>query len=69
VFHACEPWIRQESGGAEGEGANYVISEFKYLLKHAFWRVPDSLLRTAFWYGVSVWVWPKAGFMLFSKEN
>jgi rhamnosyltransferase len=49
AFYACEPWIRQESGGAEGEGAKYVISEFKYLLKHAFWRAPDGLLRTAFW--------------------
>lgn len=46
VFHAREPWIRQELGGAEGEGVKFVISEFKYLLKHAFWRIPEGVLRT-----------------------
>ena len=46
VFHAREPWIRQELGGAEGEGIRFVISEFKYLLKHAFWRIPEGIVRT-----------------------
>ena len=46
VFHAREPWIRQELGGAEGEGMKFVISEFRYLLKHAFWRIPEAFLRT-----------------------
>ena len=46
VFHVNEPWIRQELGGAEGEGVKFVVSEFKYLLQHAFWRVPEWLLRT-----------------------
>lgn len=46
VFHAREPWIRQELGGAEGEGAKFVISELKYVSKHAFWRVPEVLVRT-----------------------
>lgn len=46
VFHACEPWIRQELGGAEGEGIKFVVSEFKYLLKHAFWRIPEAFLRS-----------------------
>ena len=46
VFHVNEPWIRQELGGAEGEGVKFVVSEFKYLLQHAFWRVPEGLLRT-----------------------
>ncbi|MCK5360383.1 MAG: glycosyltransferase family 2 protein [Gammaproteobacteria bacterium] len=50
VFHAREPWIRQELGGAEGEGARFVVSEFKYLLKHAFWRIPESMLRVLFRY-------------------
>ncbi len=27
VFHASEPWIRQELGGAEGEGLKFVVSE------------------------------------------
>ena len=46
VFHAREPWIRQELGGAEGEGVKFVISELKYVSKHAFWRVPEVLVRT-----------------------
>ena len=46
VFHARKPWIRQELGGAEGEGVKFVISELKYVSKHAFWRVPEVLLRT-----------------------
>ena len=45
VFHAREPWIRQKLGGAEGEGVKFVISEFKYLLRYAFWRIPESALR------------------------
>lgn len=50
VFHAREPWIRQELGGAEGEGKKFVISELKYLLKNAFWRVPEGVLRTVLRY-------------------
>ena len=50
VFHAREPWIRRDLGGAEGEGLKFVVSELKYLLKHAFWRIPESLLRTLFRY-------------------
>lgn len=60
VFHVREPWIRQETGGAEGEGIKFVISEFTYLLKHAFWRIPESALRTVFRY---------AGFRLGLAEN
>ncbi len=50
VFHAREPWIRQLLGGAEGAGFKFVVSEYKYLLKHAFWRVPEGMLRTLFRY-------------------
>ena len=46
VFHSREPWIRQELGGAEGEGVKFVISEMKYLLQNAFWRIPEGILRT-----------------------
>ena len=46
VFHAREPWIRQELGSAEGEGIKFVLSELKYLMKHAFWRIPEAFLRT-----------------------
>ncbi len=50
VFHAREPWIRQQFGGAEGEGLKFVLSEVKYLLRHAFWRIPEGLLRKVFGY-------------------
>jgi rhamnosyltransferase len=50
VFHAREPWLRKEFGGAEKEGFKFVISEFKYLAKHAFWKIPEGLLRTALRY-------------------
>jgi len=45
VFHAREPWIRQELGSAEGEGLKFVFSEYKYLLKNAPLRVPEGMLR------------------------
>ena len=50
VFHSREPWVRQELGGAEGEGLKFVQSEFKYLLKYAFWKIPEGILRTLFRY-------------------
>lgn len=50
VFHAREPWLRREFGGAEGEGVKFVRSEVGYLLKHAFWRIPEGMLRTLFRY-------------------
>ena len=46
VFHSHEPWIRQDFGGAEGEGVKFVASELKYLLKHAIWRIPEAFFRT-----------------------
>jgi GT2 family glycosyltransferase len=46
VFHAREPWIRHELGGAEGEGVKFVVSELGYVSKHAFWRMPEVLMRT-----------------------
>lgn len=46
VFHTRELWIRKELGGAEGEGVKFVASEFMYLLRNAFWQVPEGLLRT-----------------------
>lgn len=50
VFHAREPWIRAGFGGAEKEGVKFVVSEFKYLSQHAFWRIPEGMLRTALRY-------------------
>lgn len=50
VFHSHEPWIRQDFGGAEGEGVKFVASEVNYLLKHAIWRIPEVFFRTVLRY-------------------
>lgn len=47
VFHACEPWIQQQLGGASGEGFRFVRSELGYLWKHAPLWIPRALLTTA----------------------
>lgn len=46
VFHAREPWIRQEFGTAENEGLKFMLSEIKYLSRCAFWRIPEAVMRT-----------------------
>jgi len=47
VFHACQPWIQQELGGAGGEGRRFVLSEWRYLgLAHLGWW-PVALGATA----------------------
>lgn len=48
VFHARNSWIRKEFGSAESQGRNFVVSELRYLLKHAFWQIPEAMLRTMF---------------------
>ena len=50
VFHAREPWLKQEFGGAEKEGLKFIESELRYIWQHAFWRIPEALLRTVFRY-------------------
>jgi rhamnosyltransferase len=50
VFHVREPWIREELGGAEGEGLKFVVSEIRYLSENAFWLIPGSIIRTIFRY-------------------
>lgn len=47
VFHAQQPWIAANFGGASGEGKRFVISEWNYLIKHAPFLIPSSLVRTA----------------------
>ncbi len=47
VFHACEPWIQQQFGGAAGEGARFVKSELRYLWRCAPLWIPRALLTTA----------------------
>ncbi|PAX10290.1 glycosyltransferase family 2 protein [Klebsiella pneumoniae] len=45
VFHADEPWIRNEFGGAGGEGIRFVISEFKFLFNQSILSIPKSLVN------------------------
>lgn len=47
VFHAREPWIRQNFGGAGGEGMRYVKSELKFLGLRRFYLWPSAILRNA----------------------
>ncbi|MBM0491901.1 glycosyltransferase [Aeromonas jandaei] len=47
VFHACEPWIQEELGGASGEGLRFVKSELSYLWCNAPLWIPRALLTTA----------------------
>lgn len=47
VFHAREPWIRQEFGGAGGEGIKYVKSELRFLGFKRLHLWPAAILRNA----------------------
>jgi len=47
VFHAREPWIRQNFGGAGSEGTRYVKSELKFLGLGQFYLWPSALVRNA----------------------
>ena len=52
VFHTCSSWLQETFGGASGEGLRYVISEMRYLMKHAPWLIPSAVLRTGLkWLG------------------
>jgi rhamnosyltransferase len=52
VFHTHTPWLQQTFGGASGEGLRFVISEMRYLSKHAPWLIPSAVLRTGLkWLG------------------
>lgn len=47
VFHASEPWIQRELGGAGGEGRRFVVSELRYLGWEGLTWWPAALLATA----------------------
>lgn len=52
VFHSHTSWLQQTFGGASGEGLRFVISEMRYLMKHAPWLIPSAALRTGLkWLG------------------
>ncbi len=46
VFHSRESWFIQKLGKPDGEGKKFVISEMRYLLKHAPWAIPSAAVRT-----------------------
>ncbi|MBE0598080.1 MAG: glycosyltransferase family 2 protein [Desulfuromonadales bacterium] len=50
VFHAREPWVRREFGGAEGEGSRYLKSEMQYLGRVAPHLIPSALVRNGLRY-------------------
>lgn len=47
VFHARESWIRQQFGGAGGEGVRYVKSELKFLGIKRIFLWPPAIIRNA----------------------
>ena len=52
VFHAQTVWLQETFGGVSGEGLRFVISEMRYLMKHAPWLMPSAILRTGLkWLG------------------
>mgnify|MGYP003649616559 CR=1 FL=1 len=47
VFHAREPWIRENFGGAGGEGMRYVKSELIFLSLSRLYLWPSAIVRNA----------------------
>ena len=45
VFQAEQSWIAKEFGGAGGEGKRFLVSEFRYLLRHAPLWLPRAALH------------------------
>jgi len=46
AFHSREQWLIDEFGRAGGEGRRFVLSEMRYLGKHAPRQIPSALVRT-----------------------
>ena len=46
VFHARDPWIRQQFGHAGGEGLKFVRSELHYLRRKQPTAIPSAIIRT-----------------------
>ena len=46
VFHAQQRHLLATFGGAGREGLRFVLSEVKYIFKHAPWRLPEAACRT-----------------------
>ncbi|MFQ1061157.1 glycosyltransferase family 2 protein [Klebsiella pneumoniae] len=45
VFHQMEPWIREATGGAGGEGKKFILSELKFLVKNAPLWIPLAFVN------------------------
>ncbi|HCC6275953.1 TPA: rhamnosyltransferase, partial [Klebsiella pneumoniae] len=45
VFQTDEPWIKQNFGGAGGEGKKFLVSEIRYLLKNNPIYIPVSAIH------------------------
>jgi rhamnosyltransferase len=55
VLHVREPWLLQQLGAPTGEGKRFVLSEWRYVLKHAPWLWPQSVLNSAMkWLGYTL---------------
>lgn len=50
VFHAREPWVRKNLGGAEGEGRRFFLSEMNFLIGRAPLLLLSACVRTAIKY-------------------
>lgn len=50
VLHARERWILEMTGNAEREGQRFVVSELRYLARHAPWAIPGAFIRNALKY-------------------
>ncbi|MBN1953283.1 MAG: glycosyltransferase family 2 protein [Bacteroidales bacterium] len=48
AFHAREPWIQENFGGAGGEGVRYVISELQFLGLKNWHIIPLSAINNIF---------------------
>ncbi|MCQ8180580.1 glycosyltransferase [Methylomonas sp. SURF-1] len=55
VFHNRAPWLQRTFGGAAGEGKRFVVSEIRYLLRHAPAMLPSAFVRTLLkWSGYKI---------------
>jgi len=60
VFFSREEWFAKSLAKPEGEGKRFVLSEIRYLLKHAPWLIPSAVIRSAL---------KLAGYKLGMREN
>ncbi|HBR6855698.1 TPA: glycosyltransferase family 2 protein [Klebsiella aerogenes] len=45
VFHKDQPWIRDNFGGAGGEGTKFIISELKFLIANGISWLPLAMIN------------------------